>query len=122
MHHDAQKFTTTTRPRRLSSESGVPAKLVRVKGAAGLPSSVEGSCARIGAEAVGQQDEERQHRDRDEPAEVTRHAGFLPSGRTARAAPRVRMNPPIHSQETMRFTCTLTVAWEPSRAKSPSTR
>src|SRR5439155_23490103 len=81
-----------------------------------------GYVARVHTEPVGEEGEHRQRRRRDEPARVPLHAVFFPSGTIARAAPSVRMSPPIQIQDTMRLTCTFTVACDPSRAKSPRTR
>src|SRR5262249_44805898 len=93
-----------------------------------------GDLTGIEAKAVGEQREHGYRRQGDHPAPHPSHAGCAPrgtttvattglrSGRMASSAPRVRMPPPIQIQLTRRFTCTLIVAWEPSRTKSPSTR
>src|SRR5438034_945522 len=78
--------------------------------------------ARIETEAVGEQ---RQHGDGgqwDQPAERPAHAAFRRSGITDSTVPSVRINPPIQITVTRRLTWIFTVAWRPSRVKSPSTR
>src|SRR3989449_1447293 len=82
-----------------------------------------GDLARIHAEAVGEQRQHRQRGEGNEPApRPAAHATFFFSGRIASTAPAVRTSPPIQIQLTRRFTWNLTVACEPSRAKSPRTR
>src|SRR5262249_52249986 len=86
------------------------------------PDERRGDVARAHPEPVGEQREHRDGRERDQPAPETLHALLCRSGRMARSAPRVSTSPPIQIQLTRRLTWSLTVACEPSRAKSPRTR
>src|SRR5207249_2490406 len=82
-----------------------------------------GDLARIHAEAIGEQRQQRERGERDEPApRPAAHAALFVSGRIASAAPAVRTSPPIQIQLTRRLTWNFIVAREPSRAKSPRTR
>src|SRR5262249_30690532 len=89
----------------------------------GLADEGRGNLAGIGPEAVGQEEEHGHHGERNAEAEPAHaHAGLRRSGRMASAPPRGGTRPRIQSHDTLKLTLSFTVACEPSRAKSPSTR
>src|SRR5262249_40947816 len=81
-----------------------------------------GDLARVETEAISEQRQHGNGGHRDQPAKDATHATFRRSGITDSNVPKVRMNPPIQITVTRRLTWIFTVAWRPSRVKSPSTR